>query len=189
MVCWLGFGAVLFYANVIKRRKTLRELPVLGPVEQLAIIAVSVIGGILSALFGNGDICTFSYITLRYNLSEKVAVPTSVILMAGNAVAGFLLHTFALRDFGIMEMQYWLASIPVVCIGAPFGAYFISTKTRHFIAVLLYAIIAIQFVGACFVVRPAGSLLLTSIGIFFLAVCFFIILAGLTKPPLSKGNE
>lgn len=179
---WASFGFVLFYANHIAKRKPEPALPRLEVVEQIVIVLIAVIGGMAGSVFGNGlDICTFSYVTLRYNLSEKVGTPTSVVLMASNAVLGVLLHQFVLRDFGPTETQYWLACIPVVCIGAPLGSYWISRRPRKFVVVLLYVVLLVQFVGACFVLRPTGSLLAASIATLVLGVAVFFLLAKVTS--------
>jgi uncharacterized membrane protein YfcA len=44
-------------------------------------------GGLMSGLVGI-DIVTFSVMVLLFRISEKIATPTSVILMALNAVIG-----------------------------------------------------------------------------------------------------
>ena len=45
--------------------------------------------GIFSAVAGSGvDICSFSVLTLLFRVSEKVATPTSIVLMAINASVG-----------------------------------------------------------------------------------------------------
>ena len=54
------------------------------------MILFGFVGGVFSGLVGNGiDIITFSLMVLLFRISEKVATPTSVLLMALNAVVGF----------------------------------------------------------------------------------------------------
>ena len=49
-----------------------------------------IVGGAFSALAGSGvDICSFSVLCLLFRVSEKVATPTSVVLMAINTCVGF----------------------------------------------------------------------------------------------------
>ena len=83
------------------------------------------------ALASGLDIVSFSYVSMRYHLSEKVATSTSVIIMAINSIAGFILHYFIINDFDQLEFNYWLVCIPVVVFGAPLGAYFINNRTIH----------------------------------------------------------
>ena len=146
---WLSYGIALFLLNHVWKRDTRAALPALSVGQRWEIIGVGVIGGILSSILGNGlDICTFAFVTLKYRISEKIATPTSVVLMASNAVVGFALHGAVLQDLQPEAINYWLVSIPVVLFGAPFGAYVVSKLPRLVIASLLYLVIAGQFVGA-----------------------------------------
>ncbi len=171
---WLSFGFVLLFINQIKTRLVNQQLPKLVWYEKLLFLLVGIIGGILSSMLGNGlDILTFSFVTLRYNLSEKIGVPTSVIIMAINSIVGFSLHLFVLEDISSVEYNYWLVSIPIVIFGAPLGSYFISKLNRLNVVNFIYAIIVIQFISACFIIKPEDDLLLFSIGVFVFGLLLF----------------
>lgn len=179
---WLSFGLVLFYVNEIYKRKTHDALPVLSRFEELTLVFIGMLGGTLSALLGSGlDIFSFSYVTMRYHLSEKIATPTSVIIMAINAIVGFITHQFFVGDFGIQEFNYWLVCIPVVVFGAPLGAFFISNRTRDFISRFLIFVIALQFIGAVLIIKPTGTLLFFSALVFFVGLFFFFGFSWLSK--------
>jgi len=179
---WLSFGLVLFYSNEVYKRKTQESLPQMKTFEKLTLVVIGLFGGSLSALLGSGlDIFSFSYVTMRYHLSEKVATPTSVIIMAINAIVGFITHWFLIGDFGTQEFNYWLVCIPVVVFGAPLGAYFISNRTRAFISRFLIFVIVLQFIGAVLIIKPAGTLLIFSAIVFFVGVFFFFGFAWLAK--------
>jgi uncharacterized membrane protein YfcA len=179
---WLSFGLVLFYVNEVYKREINDALPRFRLSERITIVFVGIIGGAISALLGSGiDIFSFSYVTMRYHLSEKVATPTSVIIMAINSIVGFILHWFVVRDFGVMEFNYWLVCIPVVVFGAPIGAYFINNRTRGFISKFLYLVILVQFIGALLIIKPSGSLLFFSILVFFIGIFLFFGFAWLSK--------
>lgn len=174
---WLSFAAVLFYLNSHKNREVREQLPTLSTKGNFFLVFIGLLGGIVTSIAGSGiDILTFSVVTTRYRLSEKVATPTSVCLMSGNTVIGFLFHTFIIKDFGIQEFHYWLVAIPVVVFFAPFGAYFISNKTRDFIVKILYLVLIVQFIGA-FLIIPAWkswSLLLFTFGVFLAGLLLFL---------------
>jgi uncharacterized membrane protein YfcA len=171
---WLSFGVILFYINVVFRRKVLEKMPDLSRIELFMLLIVGFSGGTLSSILGSGlDIFSFAYITIRYQLSEKVATPTSVVAMAINSLIGFSLHYFIIQDFAQEEFNYWLVSIPVVLIGAPMGAYYINRQTRDFVSWLLYIIITVQFIGALLIIRPEGMLLLFTILVFVFGLLFF----------------
>lgn len=182
---WLSFGAVLFYLNTQKKRQVKAKLPKLDASEKIFLTSIGILGGVVSSLAGSGlDILSFSVVTTRYHLSEKIATPTSVCLMAGNSLVGFLLHSRILKDFGGQEFNYWLVSIPVVIFFAPLGANYISNKTRGFIANLLYMVLLIQFICACLIV-PAWkttSLLLFTITILCFGLLLFSYLSLPRKP-------
>ncbi|MEM9555211.1 MAG: sulfite exporter TauE/SafE family protein [Acidobacteriota bacterium] len=176
---WLAFGVALWAKNHWLDRPTADDLPVLARGESLTFVLVGFCGGIVTSLLGSGiDIVTFSYTTMRYGLSEKVATPTSVVTMAINTVVGFFVHLVVVRDFGAEEMGYWLVCIPVVLIFAPIGAWMISLRARLFVAKALYAIIVVQFVGACYVLQPSGMLLVFTVVVFFVGLVLFALFLG-----------
>jgi uncharacterized membrane protein YfcA len=148
---------------------------------------VGFVGGCFSGVLGNGvDICTFAYVTMKYNLSEKVATPTSVLLMAYNAWIGNLIHFFVLRDVQPAVVEYWLVCIPVVMLGAPLGAFVMTRVPRLAIAVMLYVIIVVQFVGAVLIIQPAGLLAVWSALVFAVGMVLFF---GLTLSKKGKDTE
>ena len=186
---WLSFGIALFIINHVRKRDTVTELSGLTSGQKAELLLVGVIGGVLSAIFGNGlDITSFAYVTLKYNLSEKIATPTSVILMASNAVVGALLHFFVLGDMQQEAVNFWLVSIPVVLVGAPLGAYVITRLNRIIIACLLYLIIIAQFIAALMIIQPDSGLLLVSLITFLVGNGLFFLLTrmGALRNSLSK---
>jgi uncharacterized protein len=174
---WLSFGIALFIVNFVKGKNAIDSLPVLSRSQQTELFIVGVTGGIFSSVLGNGlDICTFAYVVLKYGLSEKIATPTSVILMASNAIAGFALQGAVFNTMQTEAINYLLVCIPIVIFGAPLGAFVISKIGRKTIAGILIAIIVIQFITALFVIRPGGELLLFSAGIFAVGILLFFVL-------------
>lgn len=171
---WLSFGFVLFYLNHIKKRDVKENLPALDRPQKSILILVGAIGGALTSVLGSGiDIFTFSYVTMRYNLSEKVATPTSVIIMASNSIVGFLMRFFIHNDIGSREFQMLTACIPVVIFGAPLGVYFVNKIKRTQIANFLYIILLAQFIIAWTLINPRGELLTFSIIVFISGIIIF----------------
>ena len=179
---WLSFGIALWAVNFVKHRKSVEKLPALNSFQSTELLMVGVLGGIFSSILGNGlDICTFSYVVLKYRLSEKIATPTSVILMASNAVVGFGINTFVLDTMQTEAINYWLVSIPVVIFGAPMGAFIITLIKRKTISILLISIIVIQFFTALYIVRPNLELILFSILVFSVGILIFFVLTKYKK--------
>jgi len=171
---WLSFGVILFYLNINASHQKIESLPPLSITDKKIFILLGFLGGIIVSIIGSGlDILTFAFVTIRYKLSEKIATPTSVCLMAGNSLVGFLLHAFLIGDFGVQEFRYWIVCIPVVIFGAPLGAYFINQKSQIFIANCLYLVLISQFIGALIVIQPTGLLAWFTLGTFVTGLILF----------------
>ncbi|MEO1620784.1 MAG: sulfite exporter TauE/SafE family protein [Cyanobacteria bacterium J06632_3] len=127
--------------------------------SRIIAIVTGIVGGIASGLVGTGiDIVAFSVLVLMFNLCEKVSTPTSVILMAINAAAGFFIHCCVLSDFTPIVQQYWFAAIPVVVLGAPAGAIACSYLSRQKIVMLLVGLIALELSSSLLLIPLSGSL-------------------------------
>ena len=91
---WMSFGIGLWRANRNASRIVRKGLPpVLTQRDIFNLIGIGVLGGIVTSIFGNG-ICmvTFCLLTLWYGIDERIATPTSVVLMSVITVCGFFLH-------------------------------------------------------------------------------------------------
>ena len=161
---WLSFAVVLFWLNRDRDRLLASAAP-RGPRAALALFFVGVLGGIVSGVTGSGvDILTFSLLVLSFRVSESIATPTSVVLMAMTAVAGAL-YRGGVSSAGLAPRawDYWWVCVPIVVVGAPFGARFIKSRSREWICGLLATCIAVQFVGALMIIPQSASLLLASV--------------------------
>ena len=205
---WLSFAGALYLINRDRDREIFYSIADFKPLRAGSVLfVVGILGGVVTSLTGSGlDILTFSLLTLRYRVSESVATPTSVVLMAFNSIVGFLTHLFLvptpaaggpywMGDFQLEAYQFWLVCIPIVVIGAPAGARFIRNRSRLFVAGLLYTTIFVQFAAALLILKPAGWLLLFSTLVFFtgLGLFGFLALSGKNridlKMPLFQDPE
>ena len=110
------------------------------------LLLAGLVGGVVTSLVGTGlDIVVFSVLVLRQGVSETVATPTSVVLMALGSLAGFALRGAALPA---EAWAYWWTCVPVVVVGAPLGARLIEGRSRALVSRLLYGSAAIQLVAA-----------------------------------------
>ena len=186
---WLSFGIALWVVNFVNNRKSVNKLPDLNTSQTTELVMVGFVGGIFSSILGNGlDICSFSYVVLKYRLSEKIATPTSVILMASNALVGFGMNTFILDTMQSEAIQYWLVSIPVVIFGAPLGAFVITLIKRKTISFILISIILIQFITAIFIIKPGLTLSLFSLMVFSIGILIFFVLTK-RKADMSDSDS
>ena len=99
------------------------------------------IGGILTSQCGSGiDMVSFIVMTLAYGMHEKKAIPTSVIIMTILSLYGFF--WFGVVEGSIAaEWNYWAVCVPVVALGAPLGAWFVSRVGRKWILTALSLLI------------------------------------------------
>lgn len=163
-----SFGIVLLIINW-RDRACNDELPPLGGRERLILLIAGTMGGVLTALVGTGlDILTFSVVVLLFRLSEKIATPTSVVLMAGNSLAGFALYGWGLESFTPEIRDWWLAAIPVVVIGAPLGALVCSLLGRIVIARVLVGLITIEVITSLILIPLTGTVIAVSCAAFLL---------------------
>jgi uncharacterized membrane protein YfcA len=142
---WLSFGLMLGLS--LRDEAAVRHLDLRGG-RSVLVLVCGFLGGILTGICGSGiDIATFSALTLGFHLDERVATPSSVVLMASNALVGL---AWRLVSAPIPEQVWgwWWAAVPVVVVGAPAGARLIVRCSRRFIVRLLQLSISIQFVGA-----------------------------------------
>ncbi|VDK34430.1 unnamed protein product [Gongylonema pulchrum] len=104
---FFSFALTLFILNMEKKRKTFDQIQHFTALKAVILIVNGFFGGIkcspiliyswhspLTGIFtgvaGSGvDICSFSMLTLLFRINEKVATPTSVVLMAANSIVGF----------------------------------------------------------------------------------------------------
>ena len=68
------------------------------------------LGGLFTGVAGSGvDICCFCVLTLYFRVSEKIATPTSVVLMAMVSIFGFA-YKFFLGSLAPIAWDYWVVS-------------------------------------------------------------------------------
>lgn len=187
---WLAFGFSLWRLNTNKR-EIVDTLPgTLLTSDYLVLLLAGFAGGIVTSIFGNGvDILTFCVITMWYGISEKIATPSSVILMSILTVAGFILSTVTTPGISASTFTMWYAAIPVALISAPLGALVISNWTRSAIAKLLYVIIIAQFLGAIYVLGATlnNSILCATVTVLGVGVMFLLEKFGRKHQRLRKG--
>ena len=162
----VSFALTLSILNWQERRYN-PSMPVFGRREKGIMLLTGFIGGCMTGLVGNGiDIICFSVMVLLFRLSEKVSTPTSVILMAVNALAGFFLHLWVIGGFTEQVEHYWLAAVPVVVVGAPLGAYCCTKINSKAIAWILIALIALELISSLCLIPLTARIAGVSLAVF-----------------------
>jgi uncharacterized membrane protein YfcA len=199
-VIWCSFGLLHFY-----RIGEIASHNGRGGVDKLWEFRVGVALGVLSAataaaVTGVGiDMVLYAALVLLCRADLKVAIPTSVIIMAFTSVWGVVIKNLST---GLQPGAFdnWLAAAPVVALGAPLGVFVANLIGRKptllFVAVLCVG----QFIWTCYTQRTAlgsfGMLLaLTAVGLALLGFerlrAWGAVLAGERKvsPPIPTAPE
>lgn len=128
-------------------------------------IAIGFIGGAgLGAATGVGiDMLLYVVVVAGARMDIKIAVPTSVIIMAFTSVvgAGTLIGTSRLDP---NVWGYWWAAAPVVALGAPLGALVVQRIPRRKTLYVVSGLLVLQFIWTCIDGRVTGLPLAASLG-------------------------
>lgn len=154
-VIWCSFGLLHFYRigeiashvgmTDFDERWDFRVGMVIGAFSGSTIAAVTGVGI---------DMVLYAALVLLCRADLKIAIPTSVIIMAFTSVLGIVVKNLST---GLQPGAFdnWLAAAPIVALGAPMGVFvvnFIGRKpTLLFVAVLCVG----QFVWTCYTQRAA----------------------------------
>ena len=169
---WLSFGLVLWYENTKPKREVFDKIQSFQRSDMARLLFFGLVGGMISSIFGTGiNIFSFCLMTIYYRIDEKVAVPSSVIIMTLETILGFFLHAGLINDFQPEAFEMWLACIPFVAFFAPLGSFVINKVPRKAVATFLYIILIVQFIGAMWVIKP---------NLLQLIMCLVTLVAGLS---------
>lgn len=162
---WAGFGVMTLY----KLRAFVRAHHVPRCRDRLGVflgLTSGLIGGVATGLTGVGiDMILYTLLVLVYRSDLRVAIGTSVIIMAVNSMLGVLISG-SMGRLSTEVFYHWLAAAPIVAIGAPLGALMMTIIPRSATLFVVSILCLLQFVWTCWVER--GSLgwvgLLSSLG-------------------------
>ncbi|KAK0394842.1 hypothetical protein QR680_000962 [Steinernema hermaphroditum] len=167
---WFSFAVALFILNRDHDRRTFASVPLFNFKKTLILLFTGFVGGLCSSFAGSGvDICSFSVLTLLFRVSEKIATPTSVVLMAVNTCFGFFWRQLIMEDIGQEAWDHFVCSVPVVVFFAPFGSFLSSHFNRMSLAWIVYILEGLALVG--FLVT-GPRLILIGIGSLIIAAGF-----------------
>lgn len=179
---WLAFGIILFLENKKGQRLIFEKIIDFKNMDIINLLVFGFIGGGISSLFGTGiNIFTFCFLVIYYKVNEKVATPSSIIIMTAETIAGFALHALIMKDIVQLTYDMWLSCIPIVIFFAPLGAYLVHKISRHAFTTFLYFIFLIQYIGAMIVIKPDVQKSVLSLGIIIVGLIFFKYISTLKR--------
>ena len=127
-----------------------------------------------------------SVLTLLFRVTEKVATPTSVVLMAINSCICFYWRGMVMDEISQDAFDYLGVTVPIVTIMAPVGATLGSHFHRHVLASFIYILDTVALVTA-FIILPLGTtLILVSVAIICGGFIFFGVLTYLGSKTIAE---
>lgn len=126
-------------------------------------LAVGFCGGIVASITGVGiDMIIYAMMVLLYRSDLKVAIPTSVVLMAFTSLVGIASNLLlaqirpALYAVDPEVFANWLAAAPIVALGAPFGAIVVNYVSRTYTLLVVSVLCILQLVWTLVHERVTG---------------------------------
>lgn len=167
-VVWAGFGLLhLYRINEIADRSGMIEFNerwdfrlgvVLGFFSSAAVVSVTGVGI---------DMVVYAALVLLCRADLKIAIPTSVVIMAFASAYGVAIKNLTVgMQPGVFEN--WLAAAPVVALGAPLGVFIVALISRKPTLLFVAALCVGQFIWTC--VNEYDSMGLTGLIISLVAV-------------------
>ncbi|CAG9534920.1 unnamed protein product [Cercopithifilaria johnstoni] len=175
---FFSFAIALFILNSEKKRKTFNKIYQFTLSKAFILIINGFVGGIFTGIAGSGiDVYSFSILTLFFRISEKVATPTSVVLMAINSMVGFFWRQFMQNEIQQESWEYLSVCLPVVVIFAPIGSFLASYLHRLTQASFIYILETIALISALIIIKPNWTLLIFTFCLISGSLIFYMIMA------------
>ncbi len=171
---WCSFGLLhLRHIGEICDREGIT--PVQPSFDRRMGFLVGLLGSMtVASITGVGiDMMLYMVLVLLCHADLKIAIPTSVILMAFTSLVGVAVKLL-FGGFQPGTFENWLAAAPVVAVGAPLGALVVSRIDRRPTLVFVSVLCVVQFVWT--LVHERGALSAWSLGAALIGVVLFLLL-------------
>ena len=127
----------------------------------------------IASITGVGiDMMIYMVLVLWCHADLKIAIPTSVLLMAFTSLVG-IAAKLLIGDLQPGTFENWLAAAPVVAIGAPFGALVVSRIGRKPTLLVVSLLCVVQFFWT--LVHERESLTVWNVSAASLGVVLFLL--------------
>ncbi|MGR8930300.1 MAG: TSUP family transporter [Gammaproteobacteria bacterium] len=158
-----SFALALWWHNRDPDGDRNQSLPRYGALEKIALLGFGMLGGLVSGTLGSGlEIMVFSLLVLWFRLCEKAATPTVIVMMALTSWAAFALM-IASGQFAAPVRAYWLAAVPIVAMGAPFGVYVCSRMSRIRVVQVLIFLILVELISSLLLIPMSGEIVAAAV--------------------------
>lgn len=96
------------------------------------------------------DMLIYTILVLLCRADLRIAIPTSVVIMAFTSVYGVAIKSLS-GTWAPGVYENWLAAAPIVALGAPIGVYVVARVGRKPTLLVVAALCVGQFIWTCFV--------------------------------------
>lgn len=170
-VLWASFGVLHLYRireiashcgmTGLDERWDFRVGLGLGLVSGATVVAVTGVGI---------DMVIYATLVLLCRVDLRIAIPTSVVIMAFNSLFGIAIKGFIT---GVQPGVYenWLAAAPIVAVGAPLGVFVVSLIGRKPTLLVVAVLCVGQFLWACHTERNTLGIVGFLIAVGAVGVC------------------
>ena len=119
------------------------------------------------------DMVLYAALVLLCRADLKIAIPTSVVIMAFNSVYGVIIKT-ATDSWQPGVYENWLAAAPVVVLGAPLGVFIVELIGRKPTLLVVAVLCVGQFIWTCFAERSTLGALGIGYALAAVIICLLI---------------
>ncbi|MEO3678297.1 sulfite exporter TauE/SafE family protein [Rheinheimera sp. FR7-31] len=170
-VVWASFGLLhLYRLNEIASHTGMTEFNERWDFKVGAWIGL-LSGATVAAVTGVGiDMVLYTALVLLCRTDLKIAIPTSVIIMAFTSVLGVVVKNLTTGiQPGVFEN--WLAAAPVVALGAPLGVFIVALIGRKPTLVVVALLCVLQFFWTMHSERASLGVAGTVLSVLAVALC------------------
>ena len=177
---WCSFG-ILHLRRINEFADYIGMTPHNKSFDQKSGFGVGLLGGLtIASITGVGvDMMLYMVLVLWCHADLKIAIPTSVILMAFTSLVGILVKTIA-GDIQPGTFEHWLAAAPVVAIGAPLGALVVNKVGRRPTILVVSALCVIQYFWTLIHERSVLGFWHVAVAVFGVLI-FLLLFAGMYR--------
>jgi len=161
-VIWASFGLLHFY-RIRQITATHGAVRISTPLQLAVGFAFGLLGGLISSIVGVGiDMLVYILLVILFRADLKIAIPTSVILMALTSLIGVAVNGMRV-GLGPEVIANWYAAAPIVALGAPFGALVVHFMPRTPTLLFVSFLCVLQYVWTCLDQKVTGWPLVASL--------------------------
>lgn len=170
-VIWASFGVLhLFRIGEITSHTGMTEFDERWDFR-VGLLLGATSGATVAAVTGVGiDMVLYAALVLLCRADLKIAIPSSVILMAFTSVVGVAVKSLT-TGFQPGTFDNWLAAAPIVALGAPLGTVVVDYIGRRPTLLVVAVLCVGQFVWTCYVEQETLGLLGTVLALAAVGAC------------------